>query len=100
MTASKETQVWWKRVLGVVVEEVAAKLKEQNARIAALEDRIAEFKYRGIWQSGIVYRECNSVTDNGSLWICMARESTQRPGNGSDWRLAVKRGKDGKDVRP
>jgi len=100
MSASKETQTWWRRVLGVVVEEVAAKLKEQNARIAALEARISEFKYCGVWQSGMSYRECNSVTDDGSIWICMARESTQRPGNGPDWRLAVKRGKDGRDVRP
>lgn len=100
MTANKNTKVWWKKILDVVLDEVGAKIKEQNARITALERRISEFKYCGVWQPGTVYRECNSVTDSGSLWICVSPQTTQRPGDGPDWRLAVKRGKDGKDARP
>lgn len=99
MTASKETKQWWKKILDPVLEEVGAVLKEQNKRIAALEAKLMEFGYKGVWQPGIVYRESNFVTDGGSIWVCIKDQSTRRPGDGGDWRLAVKRGRDGKDAR-
>lgn len=96
-----------KRVVEIMTAETKNALSTRDSRIAALEKRmaamegrIAEFAYKGVWQAGTVYRECNSVTDNGSLWICISQQSTQRPGDGQDWRLAVKRGKDGRDARP
>lgn len=91
---------WWMTIINAISEEVAAQLKAQNARIAALEARMDQFQYRGVWDAGTVYRQSNCVSDGGSMWICMAAQSTQRPGDGPDWRLAVKRGKDGRDVRP
>jgi integrin beta 3 len=68
--------------------------------MAALEGRIQQFAYRGVWETGTVYRQHNSVTDGGSLWICVSEQTVQRPGDGQNWRLAVKRGKDGRDARP
>lgn len=100
MTANKETKQWWKKIIDVVAQEVGAQLKAQNARIAALEAHVREFKYCGIWQADAVFRRHNSVTQDGSVWICVCEQTLQRPGDGSDWRLAVKRGKDGKDARP
>lgn len=91
---------WWKTLVNVIVQEVGTELKAQNARIAAMEAKMEEFTYKGVWETGTVYRQHNSVTDNGSLWICVSPHSTQRPGDSQDWKLAVKRGKDGRDARP
>lgn len=112
-TDDKPKHPWTKpirRMAEIVVEEMAAALKTRDARIrdleariAALESRISEFSYKGVWRPATVYRESNSVTDNGSLWFCRVPQSTQRPGDGSDWQLAVKRGRDGRngrDARP
>lgn len=57
-------------------------------------------EYQGVHKNGMQYDQGDSVTYGGSLWI--ARRATQEtPGNGaSDWQLAVKRGKDGKDGEP
>lgn len=100
MSAATRKAKWWQSLVDELLAGLGSRLKEQDARIAALEQRISEFKYCGVWQPGTVYRESNSVTDSGSLWMCMAPQTTQRPGDGPDWRLAVKRGKDGKDARP
>lgn len=41
------------------------------------------------------YEKGNAVTFGGSFWICM-RDTDSKPGENDDWRLAVKRGRDGK----
>jgi len=52
--------------------------------------------YRDVFVSGRTYDEGDAVTWGGSTWI--ARKTTDTtPGDGNDWRLAVKRGRDGKD---
>jgi collagen type III alpha len=52
--------------------------------------------YRGVFVMGNEYRPGDSVTFGGSSWVCHNPTAT-RPGEGDDWRLAVKRGRDGKD---
>lgn len=54
---------------------------------------------KGTWKSGIEYEQGDAVTMAGSLWICQSK-SQDRPGTSNAWRLAVKRGSDGKDLRP
>ncbi|QWY83564.1 putative portal protein [Rhizobium phage RHph_X2_26] len=51
--------------------------------------------YRDVFKSGQAYDENDAVTYGGSLWV--AKRATEKaPGDGSpDWRLAVKRGRDG-----
>ncbi len=52
---------------------------------------------QGVYKSGASYLEGDAVTYAKSLWIAQ-KDTTNPPGNGSpDWRLAVKRGADGKD---
>lgn len=53
---------------------------------------------RGIWKDGMSYRQGDGVTYGGSFWIAQKDEPEGKPdsGNGA-WRLAVKRGRDGKD---
>lgn len=54
--------------------------------------------YRGIFREGEAYAEGDAATFGGSLWIAL-RDTKAKPGDGSpDWRLAVKKGRDGRDA--
>jgi hypothetical protein len=61
-------------------------------RVDALE-AIPRQVYRGTWAEGVEYHEGNSVTFSGSVWWCW-RTTRQQPGDGPDFTLMVKRGKD------
>lgn len=51
---------------------------------------------RGVFKRGDTYQRGDGVTHGGSFWIAQAT-TDQAPGEGSTlWRLAVKRGRDGK----
>lgn len=56
-------------------------------------------KFQGVYQIGRTYVTGDTVSYGGSSWHCHAPMTTGRPGDSSDWQLAVKRGQDGKDVR-
>ena len=70
-------------------------------RIAELEARPA-FVDRGVWTEGC-YEPGNAVTHAGSIWLCK-RTTFAKPGtddthpDGPSWRLAVRRGRDGRDA--
>jgi hypothetical protein len=75
-----------------------------ETRCSTLTDRIKQLEarpslvYRGIWNENEQYEQGQFVTDHGSLFYC-ERLTRARPSAGSpDWRLAVKRGRDGKDA--
>lgn len=53
---------------------------------------------RGIYREGR-YQKGDGVTYGGSFFIAQ-EDTTDRPENGKGWRLAVKRGRDGKDTMP
>lgn len=53
---------------------------------------------RGPYRSGESYQKGDAVSYGGSLWIAQD-ETAERPDGGKGWRLAVKKGRDGKDVR-
>lgn len=50
---------------------------------------------RGVWKEGS-YKRGESVTWGGSFWIAQ-EDTTEKPETGKAWRMAVKRGRDGKD---
>lgn len=53
--------------------------------------------YRGVFAEGTEYEKGDLVTWGGSQWHC-SEPTTTKPGeNSSAWKLAVKRGRDGKD---
>lgn len=52
---------------------------------------------RGVYKAGQEYAKGDAVTWGGSLWIAQ-KETSAKP-EGGDWRLAVKRGRDGKDAK-
>ena len=52
----------------------------------------------GVWTER-TYAAGDAVSHGGSLFIAQI-ETTARPGKSDEWRLAVKRGNDGRDYRP
>jgi len=53
--------------------------------------------YQGTYQPGQPYQKGDLVTWGGSMWHCQADTITGPADHTPDWRLAVKRGRDGKD---
>jgi hypothetical protein len=54
--------------------------------------------YRGVYEAGMSAKDGEAVTFGGSLWIAN-QDTSEKPGESPAWRLAVKRGRDGKDPR-
>lgn len=54
--------------------------------------------YRGVFKASDAYQKGDSVTYGGSLWIA-EKDDPGKPGDGVGWRLAVKKGADGKDAK-
>lgn len=52
---------------------------------------------RGVYREGETYQPGDGVTWAGSFWIAQG-ETAEKPDNGKGWRLAVKKGRDGKDL--
>jgi hypothetical protein len=50
----------------------------------------------GVWKEGTTYVPGDGVTLGGSFFIAQV-DTTEKPGTSNDWRLAVKRGSDGRD---
>jgi integrin beta 3 len=69
----------------------------------AIGDAVHEIKTAivldaGVWREGTTYVPGDGVTLGGSFFIAQA-ETSAKPGKSDDWRLAVKRGSDGRDAR-
>lgn len=77
---------------------VTKRLAAVEAKTAALEAALADHEYKGVWRDGPTYVRHNSATHGGSLWIVRVERTTQRPGDGADWTLAVKHGRDGRNT--
>lgn len=52
---------------------------------------------RGVWRVG-AYQKGDAVSYDNSLWIAQA-DTEDAPGTSKAWRLAVRKGKDGRDLR-
>jgi hypothetical protein len=51
---------------------------------------------RSIFSEGKEYKAGDGATWAGSFWIAQ-KDTASKPGEGGDWRLAVKKGRDGRD---
>jgi hypothetical protein len=57
--------------------------------------------YRGVFKAGSAHQEGDLVTSGGSLWMAVKDAPNGKPDEqATDWRLVVKRGRDGKDGAP
>jgi len=69
-------------------------LIEKSVKIAAVVDRGVFSKDYGNYEKG------DGTTYGGCYWIAQKDAPEGVPGGSADWRLAVKKGRDGKDLRP
>jgi hypothetical protein len=87
--------------IDAIGEFVATVTRDLRAEIGALRTRLAELEARpsikdcGVWKEG-EYRAGDGVTWDGSFWIAQRNTTTKPNRPDSDWRLAVKRGRDGR----
>jgi len=51
---------------------------------------------RGVYKGDRTYERGDAVTADGSYWIAQKDAPAGKPGQSPDWRLAVKKGRDGK----
>jgi collagen type III alpha len=63
------------------------------------ELRTAMIIDRGVWTEGRCYLPGDAVSHAGSLTIAQV-ETSEKPGKSDHWRLAVRKGADGRDYRP
>lgn len=86
-------------VLKHAIAPIQTRIVELERRVAQLEARPSA-KYCGTWQPDATYQNGDMVTRSGSVWACQANHVRSTPGvDHTNWRLAVKRGRDGKDAR-
>lgn len=52
---------------------------------------------KGVYKSDKKYLRQNGVTHNGCFWIAQVDNPSEAPGVGTQWRMAVKAGRNGKD---
>lgn len=69
-------------------------------------DQVKEFRHkfavvldRGVFKVGETYDKGDSVTWGGSTWIAQVETAAKPDSADSGWRLAVKKGRDGKDAK-
>lgn len=80
------------RTLSIRLTHTDGEVVEQTLRSPSLI-------YREVYRDGVPYEGGDAVTFGGSLWVAL-RATTSKPGEGSpDWRLAVKKGRDGRDAK-
>ena len=65
-------------------------VRERTVRLPSVSDR-------GVFRDGEDYRKGAGVTFGGSWWIAQKDAPEGKPGTSPDWRLAVKKGRDGRD---
>lgn len=65
---------------------------EKSIKLATVIDR-------GVFKSGGQYEKGDAVSYGGCLWIAQKDAPEGVPGAAPDWRLSVKKGRDGKDLR-
>ncbi|HHM9318294.1 TPA: hypothetical protein ACRNS5_004185 [Pseudomonas aeruginosa] len=85
-------------VLGEDGRTVTVKLQagdtviEKSVKVPAIIDR-------GVFSAEKSYEQGDGTTYGGCYWIAQKDAPEGVPGGSSDWRLAVKKGRDGKDLR-
>ncbi|MEI4482226.1 MULTISPECIES: hypothetical protein [unclassified Phyllobacterium] len=75
---------------------ILLKFEDGSDQSYSVEIGVPTMIYRGVFKEGETYEKGDTVTWGGSIWHC-DQETTEKPDASKAWRLAVKRGRDGKD---
>jgi len=103
--ASLEAAGWACIVRGVASAEVEYPTPRTIRTVFRYTDgseTATEVRYGGVLDQGVfreseAYEKGDGVTFGGSFWIAQKDAPEGKPGTSADWRLAVKKGRDGKD---
>jgi hypothetical protein len=107
MSKNGDKAVKWKTFMNVVQDTLAKVTDVVKPRLDVLDKEVAELgargpnladAYKGAWLHG-VYKRGMLVTQGGSLFLAL-KDTDSKPATSDDWKLVVKSGKDGKDLRP
>ena len=86
----------------VQIEELLITQEGRNLKLKLGDNehsiKIDSIIYKGIFKPSL-YEKGDAVTYGGNLWIAGQDNPTGKPGNSKHWQLAVKKGRDGKDLR-
>lgn len=75
---------------------ILLKFEDESDQSFSVELGVPAMIYRGVFKEGEQYEKGDTVTWGGSIWHC-DQGTTEKPDASKAWRLAVKRGRDGKD---
>lgn len=84
------------RVLKTVTTPDGGRTLQWNLGDTIHEIKTAIVLDAGVWKDDLTYVPGDAVTLGGSLFIAQ-QKTTAKPGQSNEWRLAVKRGNDGRD---
>lgn len=92
-------------VAGVRVESPSARkcvviVQRASGVEESKEFTVPGFDDRGVFKEGEIYLRGDGVTFGGCLFLAQKDQPAGKPGTSSDWRLAVKKGRDGRDNTP
>ncbi|WP_395406296.1 phage portal protein [Pseudoduganella sp. UC29_106] len=91
--AGIEVQAPDERTCVVVIRQASGAEERKEFTIPGVVDK-------GIFRDGEAYKRGDGVTFGGSWFLAQKDQPAGKPGESSDWRLAAKRGRDGKDAMP
>ena len=109
LTDDDFTKAGWRMAQEGIAEEIERSVDDgriierettyTSGRVYTRRIKTAAAIYRGVWKDGSHYERGDTVTRDGSTWHCEA-STDGTPGISKDWKLAVKRGQNGKDGKP
>lgn len=80
------------------VRNLTFKFEREGKEPKVLHIQFPTITYKQVYVEGKKYDLGDLVTWGGSMWHCNKNGVTDKPGSNDNWTLAVKRGRDGKEV--
>jgi len=84
-----------KHLLETVGDVMVEGLTVRDAKIKSLQEELAARTWRGVYDPGVKYVKHNLCTQGGCVWIAVD-DSPGEPGRSPGWKMAVKKGRDGR----
>ncbi len=104
-------KTWDTVVRGIHTVDVvrAEDLRTFTVKVGLTDGAIVEKQFampvlldRGVYRANEEYLAGDTVSHQGSGWVCIADKTSTSPStpNQRDWRLQIKAGRDGRDIKP